>query len=188
MVGGQPHTETRTLWSGDTQARLCRGREHPVVLLCAVQIHRQVWPRRRLAIRRDPDLQAGAEATVHGVDHLADAHIGSDPADLAGHLHLTRDEELRSFYYSLYGEALRAYSDAIKKTLPGWMSGSQRVSRAHFLVGAMIHTLVSYQDMQLMSRGRYEVLGGDQLVDELVTFCAAGLTARGPRRQRRARR
>ena len=99
-------------------------------------------------------------------------------ARLAGHLHVTDDHALRFYYLSLFEPVLRRYSAAIKRALPPWVTDSERLCRGHFMIGAMTNVLVNHQDMVLMSRGRYDVPAGQGLVEELVTFCAAGLTAR----------
>jgi len=99
-------------------------------------------------------------------------------ARLSSHIHNTSDEGLRLLYGSLFVEMLRTYSAAITEALPPWISDPQRLCRGHFLIGALVYTLSHYQDMELMSRGRYEVYRGDALLEELVAFCAAGLRAR----------
>jgi AcrR family transcriptional regulator len=96
---------------------------------------------------------------------------------LAGHIHNASDDNLRQLYASLFMEVLRRYSDAITEALPASLSPSQRLCRGHFTIGAMVHTLANYRDMVAMARGRYEVPRGEELVEELVEFCTAGLLA-----------
>jgi len=80
-------------------------------------------------------------------------------------------------FYELFAVVLRRFSDAIKRSLPAGLSDSQILSRGHFTLGAMILTLTNYSDLALMARGSYEVPRGERLLEELVTFCGAGLTA-----------
>jgi AcrR family transcriptional regulator len=106
---------------------------------------------------------------------LLDEH--PDFARLIGQLHVAANPRLRDLFIELFGDVLHRFSEPIRRVLPSRLSGPQLVSRIQFTFGALILTLTNHSDMKLMARGRYEVPRSEALVEELVTFCAAGLTA-----------
>jgi len=122
-----------------------------------------------------PTLDAVLRALFAPVVDLLDEH--PEFARLVGQLHIASTAELRQVFYELFAVVLRRFSDAIKRGLPAGLADWQVLSRGHFTLGAMILTLTNYSDLALIARGRYEVPRGERLLQELVTFCAAGLTA-----------
>ena len=122
-----------------------------------------------------PTLEAGLRAFFAPLVDLLDEH--PDFARLLGQLHVAADPELRESFLRLFGDVVRRFADVLKAGLPPGLSGPQRVSRTHFVLGAMILTLANYADMALMARGRFKPPRGEALLREMVAFCAAGLTA-----------
>ena len=122
-----------------------------------------------------PTLEAGLRAFFAPVVDL----LGENPdfARVLGQLHVAADPTLRESFLRLFGDVVRRFADVLRTALPPGLSGSQRVSRTHFVLGVMILTLTNYADMALMARGRFEPPGGEELLREMVAFCAAGLTA-----------
>ncbi len=122
-----------------------------------------------------PTLEAGLGAFFAPLVDLLDEH--PDFARLLGQLHVAADPALRDLFFHLFGDVVRRFADVLKAALPPEMSGPQRVSRTHFVLGAMILTLANYDDMALMARRRFKPPRGEALLREMVVFCAAGLTA-----------
>lgn len=102
-------------------------------------------------------------------------------ARLVGEVHVSASPEVRDFSLRLFSEVVRRFAEFIRPALPAELSGTERLARAHFVTGVMVLTLTNYEDMDLMSQGRYELPREERLVNEMVTFCVAGLTAQAPR-------
>jgi AcrR family transcriptional regulator len=100
-----------------------------------------------------------------------------DFARLLGQMHVAYTPAQRQVFLELFESVLPRFSNAIKRALPPGLSGAQIIGRAHFMLGALILTLTNYSDLELMARGRFDAPRGEALLEELVTFCAAGLTA-----------
>jgi hypothetical protein len=65
----------------------------------------------------------------------------------------------------------------VDRVAPPGLSGSKRLARGFFLLGLIGWTLTDSHLMEAMSRGRYPVPRGEELVEELVAFAEAGLLA-----------
>jgi len=98
-------------------------------------------------------------------------------ARFLGQVYASPDQDLRLYFGSFFTDVLHQYSAIMRKLLPENLSESQLICRAHFLFGAMSYTISNFHDVELISEGRAEVLRGEALLDELVSFCEAGLTA-----------
>jgi AcrR family transcriptional regulator len=122
-----------------------------------------------------PSLESVIRAFFAPVVELLE--IRPEFARFLGRLYVTADEALREFFLSEFGEVLVHFSEALKKVLPFDIPDPQRHCRGLFMFGAGIYLLTNSADLKLMARGRYKALRADELLDELVTFCVAGLTA-----------
>jgi len=100
-----------------------------------------------------------------------------DFARLLGQLHVAPDPKLREFFIKLFGEVIRRFADAVRNALPPGLPRPQKACRAHFTLGVLIHTLTNYSDLKLMARGRYSPLKREDLLEEMVRYCTAGLVA-----------
>jgi AcrR family transcriptional regulator len=98
-------------------------------------------------------------------------------ARFLGQVQSTLDESLRSFFTANLAESLHRFSRAVDRVAPPGLTGAKRLARGFFLLGLIGWTLTDSHLMEALSRGRYPVPRGDALIDELVSFCEAGLTA-----------
>jgi len=98
-------------------------------------------------------------------------------ARLVGELHVSAEPDLREFFLTLFSEVVLRFSGHIRVALPPELTGTQRLARAHFLLGVMVLTLTNYEDMEILSQGRHESPRGEVLLNEMISFCSAGLTA-----------
>lgn len=121
-----------------------------------------------------PALDAVLRAFFGPVVDLLDER--PDFARLVGQLHVAADPKMKQFFLALFGEVISRFAEAARRALHVELNGAQRACRTLFTFGAMIHTLTNYGDMELMTRGRFEVPQGEVLLNELVAFCSAGLT------------
>jgi AcrR family transcriptional regulator len=122
-----------------------------------------------------PALDAVLRAFFGPIVDLLDRH--PDFARLIGQLHVAADPKMKQFFLTLFGAVIRRFAAAVRGALPAELGGPERACRTLFTFGAMIHTLTNQADMELMARGRFEAPRGELLLQELVAFCAAGLTA-----------
>lgn len=125
-----------------------------------------------------PSIEAVLRAFLAPLMAMQEAH--PDFARLSGRLHVTADDGLRWFFLTEFGEVLYRFSNAIKKALPPGMTDVQRHCRALFIIGVVMYTLTNSTDLKLMAQGRYEMPRSNELLEELVSFCTAGLTAGFP--------
>jgi AcrR family transcriptional regulator len=122
-----------------------------------------------------PRLEDVLRAFLSPVVELLDDH--PDFARVAGQFHVGLDDKMREYFTELFAGVLRRFSDVLSPALPPDLTGPQRVSRAHFVFGAMAHLLTNRDDLEVMTRGRFDAPRGEALLRELVAFCAAGLSA-----------
>jgi len=149
-------------------------------------LRRRIEPLNDERLRRLDDIEATAGPPGPAIEAVLMAFLGPvvdllddrpEFARLVGQLHVASTARLRQVFHELFGVVLRRFSSAIKRSLPTDLTDPQVLGRGHFVLGAMILTLTNYADLTLMAKGRYEVPKGETLLQELVTFCAAGLTA-----------
>jgi AcrR family transcriptional regulator len=98
-------------------------------------------------------------------------------ARFLGQIQGTWDRSLRAFYESSLAESLRRFVTAVDRISPPGLRGTRRLTRGFFFLGLLSWTLRNSERMEEMSRGRYRVPRGEELIDELVTFSEAGLLA-----------
>jgi AcrR family transcriptional regulator len=98
-------------------------------------------------------------------------------ARFLGQIQGTWDRSLRGFCESSLAESLRRFVTAAERVTPPGLCGTRRLARGFFFLGLLSWTLRNSERMEEMSRGRYRVPRGEELIDELVTFSEAGLLA-----------
>lgn len=98
-------------------------------------------------------------------------------ARFVGQVHSTNDAELRSAYEEQLAPSLHRLSEVARPVLPRGISETQQAARAFFFLGLLSFTLTRIEVLDALARGRFPVLRGDALTNELVTFCEAGLVA-----------
>jgi len=49
--------------------------------------------------------------------------------------------------------------------------------RIHFTIGAMVHTWTNHFDLELRSGGVCNITNEKEIIDRIVSFCAAGIRA-----------
>jgi AcrR family transcriptional regulator len=129
--------------------------------------------------QRPPDLEKVLRAFFAPAIELLDDR--PDVAKLLGRLHIAADPGLREFFLILFGKVVRRFDAAVRSALPKNLSQTQKLSRAHFTFGVLIHTLTSHADMALMAGEVCQVPRGEMLLREMVDYCAAGLRASATR-------
>lgn len=98
-------------------------------------------------------------------------------ARFVGQVHSTEDVSLRRFYEEQLAPSLQRMSVLGKRVLPPGFDESKRVVRAFFYLGLLGYTLTRFEVLEGMAGGRVPVPRGDALVEEIVTFCGAGILA-----------
>ena len=76
----------------------------------------------------------------------------------------------------LFANVVERFGSAFQLTLPE-LEHDELAWRMHFMVGAMIHTLMAHDRLKRFTRGACTMDDPDALIDRLVTFCAAGMRA-----------
>ena len=155
-------------------------------------IRRRVLPMNAERLRRLEELEAAAgevpptleeilRAFVAPVFELADEHphLGW----LLAHIDVTPDEKLRMFFYSLFVELVWRFGAALRKAVPEHVGEREGWTRVQFTWGAMLYVMAKRTDREVTAGGQIEPLPVNQLIDQWVAFCAAGLTCANPVRR-----
>lgn len=96
---------------------------------------------------------------------------------LVGQIHAEINEEVRAVFIDQFDVVLQRYTAALQRALPD-LEPDEVVRRSAFVVGAMAHTMIWGE--QLDSRTPGEFNDPSQLLDSLVSFSAAGISAPVP--------
>ena len=99
---------------------------------------------------------------------------------LLAHIDVTPDEKLRMFFYSLFVELVWRYGAPRRKAVPSELGDREGWTRVQFTWGAMLFTMAKRTDREVTAGGQIEPLSVEQLIDEWVAFCTAGLTCASP--------
>jgi AcrR family transcriptional regulator len=86
------------------------------------------------------------------------------------------DEEIYTIYLSNFEELFTRVKDALVFSLPR-ISEEELMWRIHFVIGAVIHTCTNHSGLSALSHGICEMNDRDEIVNKLISFCAAGLKA-----------
>lgn len=89
-------------------------------------------------------------------------------AEPSPHLQQTLDD--------FFTEVVARFGAAFKSALPE-LEQDELAWRMHFMVGAMIHTLMAHDRLKRFTCGACTLDDPDALIDRMVTFCAAGMRA-----------
>jgi len=145
---------------------------HAVVARCVAPVNQE-------RLKRLEQLEASVAHESPGVEQILNTFVAPalegvelSPAGrrIAGRLHAEPASLVRPILEREFGALLRRYVDALHRALPQ-AEPPQLAWRMHFVVGAMLHTLSAPE--------RAGALFGpepDNLLEELVRFCAAGMS------------
>ncbi len=154
-------------------------------LLMAV-LHRRIDPmnQERLAM-----LDALEAAGDHGVEPTLRAMLepafrmkerdGEYSIRILGKLHGNPSGMPHALFTDLFSQVFARFTAAFGKALPS-LSAEERLWRLHFVLGAMAHTLVAAVKLEELSCGLCNSADTDTMLERIVTFAAAGLTAPPP--------
>lgn len=125
-----------------------------------------------------PDLEALVSAFVAPVVRRARAQPdrGRRLAQIFGRVMTVPDNTLREMLIAELAEVIRRFSAAFARALPH-LPQQTLFWRIHFMVGAMAHTLAGSHMIEAVTEGLCCTDDLDIMVDQLVTFLAAGLAA-----------
>ncbi len=154
-------------------------------LLMAV-LHRRIDPmnRERLAM-----LDALETAGAYGVERIVRAMIepalrmkerygvhGEYGIRILGKLHSEPEGVPEDVFTNLFEKVFTRFTAAFGKALPR-LPEDERLWRLHFVIGAMAHTLVSSGKLEKLTCGLCNAADTDAIVERMVSFTTAGLTA-----------
>lgn len=112
--------------------------------------------------------------------------LGDRPhvARVLAQVHVYPDDDFRAWYLSLYGPALERFAQLVGRALGPDVPPLRRLMRTHFTLGVVISALASDQPLpETVHRPGAQPWGpgaptpDEVLLEEMVTFCAAGLRA-----------
>lgn len=157
-------------------------------LLCSV-VRWRIAPinRRRLEQLKAAESQAGGgpvpvdlilHALIEPVFESADGHsgLGVHFPRLIGRLYSESLTCLEELYESEFSEVFSRFVDALAKSLPG-RPRDDLFWAVQFTMGMLVHVLMTGARIGLCTAGHCEVESADVLVQRLVRFAEAGLTA-----------
>jgi len=102
---------------------------------------------------------------------------------LAGRMVSEPDKELHRAFISHFEKVFLRFKSALARALPN-LPEKELLWRMHFLLGAMIHTWTNHSDLEWLSRGVLTLTDEQEVIEKLITFCAAGLRAPLPAQPR----
>lgn len=85
------------------------------------------------------------------------------------------DQETYLLYASGFQEVFSKFKEVFTSSLPS-VSEQELMWRMHFLTGSMVHTCTNHEALKSLSDGKC-VINEEDVVNRLIAFCAAGLTA-----------
>jgi len=94
----------------------------------------------------------------------------------AGRMISDPDKELRRIFVSQLDPVFFRVKDLLRRALPE-IPEAEIMWRIHFTIGAMVHTWTNHSDLELRSGGVCNITNEEEMIDRIVTFCAAGLKA-----------
>ncbi len=95
---------------------------------------------------------------------------------IAGQIVSHPDEETYTIYLSNFNELFTRVKDVMVFPLPH-ISEEELMWRIHFVIGSIIHTCTNHSGLSLLSHGVCEMNVQEEMVNRLISFCAAGLKA-----------
>ena len=88
----------------------------------------------------------------------------------------SRDERVSSIIIKQFPEVLAQFVSAVTKALPSIDSNSAHL-KIMFMAGALAHSLFHYENLLLISEGRFDLNSKEVLKSELVSFLLTGMNA-----------
>ena len=88
----------------------------------------------------------------------------------------SRDERVSSIIIKQFPEVLAQFVSALTKALPSIDSDSAHL-KIMFMAGALAHSLFHYENLLLISEGRFDLNSTEVLKSELVSFLLRGMNA-----------
>ena len=88
----------------------------------------------------------------------------------------SRDERVSSIIIKQFPEVLAQFVRALTKALPSIDSNSAHL-KIMFMAGALAHSLFHYENLLLISEGRFDLNSTEVLKSELVSFLLTGMNA-----------
>ena len=88
----------------------------------------------------------------------------------------SRDERVSSIIIKQFPEVLAQFVSALTKALPSINSNSAHL-KIMFMAGALAHSLFHYENLLLISEGRFDLNSTEVLKSELVSFLLTGINA-----------
>ena len=88
----------------------------------------------------------------------------------------SRDERVSSIIIKQFPEVLAQFVSALTKSLPSMDSNSAHL-KIMFMAGALAHSLFHYENLLLISEGRFDLNSTEVLKSELVSFLLTGMNA-----------
>jgi hypothetical protein len=94
----------------------------------------------------------------------------------AGRMVSDPDRRIRRIFVSELDPVFFRVKDLLKRALPE-IPEAEIMWRVHFTIGAMVHTWTNHSDLESRSGGVCNITNEREIIDRLVTVCAAGLRA-----------
>lgn len=88
----------------------------------------------------------------------------------------SRDERVSSIIIKQFPEVLAQFVSSLTKALPSMDSNSAHL-KIMFMAGALAHSLFHYENLLLISEGRFDLNSTEVLKSELVSFLLTGMNA-----------
>ena len=88
----------------------------------------------------------------------------------------SRDERVSSIIIKQFPEILAHFVRALTKAMPSIDSNSAHL-KIMFMAGALAHSLFHYENLLLISEGRFDLNSTEVLKSELVSFLLMGMNA-----------
>lgn len=88
----------------------------------------------------------------------------------------SRDDRVSSIIIKQFPEVLAQFVSALTKALPSINSNSAHL-KIMFMAGALAHSLFHYENLLLISEGRFDLNSTEVLKSELVSFLLTGMNA-----------
>lgn len=88
----------------------------------------------------------------------------------------SRDDRVSSIIIKQFPEVLAQFVSALTKALPSMDSNSAHL-KIMFMAGALAHSLFHYENLLLISEGRFDLNSTEVLKSELVSFLLTGMNA-----------
>ena len=103
---------------------------------------------------------------------------------ICGRFFTETSEYLEPIFDRLFREIIERFTAALHRALPA-LSRADLFWRIHFAVGAMVHTMCDSQRLRHISGGLCDPSNVEEVIDRMVLFTAAGLSAPAPGRSPR---